>query len=282
MLKVLKSGFYTTIQDSGRFGYRAFGVPVSGAMDSYSFQFANAILGNADDASVLEITMMGPTLHFLKPTLIAISGANLGPKLNDNPIGMNVGVTVQVNDILSFGRLQYGFRAYLAIKNSFLTESMLGSRSMYRPVTKESRIVNNDILDYNGIAENQNRTNAHVKYDINIIESHTLDVYKGPEFGALPIDKQNQLLETSFTVSKYNNRMAYQLDTLFDNNLKPILTAPVLPGTVQLTPSGQLIVLMRDCQTTGGYPRVLQLTEKAINILCQKTTGKTLNFSLKE
>jgi allophanate hydrolase subunit 2 len=76
--------------------------------------------------------------------------------------------------------------------------------------------------------------------------------------------------------------MAYQLEPLFKNSLEQILTSPVLPGTIQLTPSGQLIVLMRDCQTTGGYPRVLQLTEKAINSLSQKLTGTTLKIRLKE
>ena len=75
--------------------------------------------------------------------------------------------------------------------------------------------------------------------------------------------------------------MAYQLKSLGENNLDQILTSPVLPGTVQLTPSGTLLVLMRDCQTTGGYPRVLQLTEKAINILSQKNTGAQLRFRLK-
>ena len=282
MLKVLNAGFYTTIQDTGRFGYRAYGVPVSGAMDAYSSQFANAVLGNTNDASVLEITMTGPTLHFLKPTLIALSGADLEPKLNDQPIGMNVSVSVQANDILSFGRLRYGFRAYLAIKNGFLTESMLGSRSMYPPITSAARISNNEILKYHSIAAHEFQLNAHVKYNRNIIEDHKLDVYKGPEFNSLPMDRQKQLLETILMVSKHHNRMAYQLEPLFNNNLDPILTTPVLPGTIQLTPSGQLIVLMRDCQTTGGYPRVLQLSEKAINSLSQKTTGTRLKFRLKD
>ena len=74
--------------------------------------------------------------------------------------------------------------------------------------------------------------------------------------------------------------MAYQLFPLIKNNLKPILTGPVLPGTIQLTPSGQLIVLMRDCQTTGGYPRVLQLTESAINLLSQKKERDKIKFKL--
>jgi allophanate hydrolase subunit 2 len=76
--------------------------------------------------------------------------------------------------------------------------------------------------------------------------------------------------------------MAYQLVETLTNTLKPIITSLVLPGTVQLTPSGKLIVLMRDCQATGGYPRVLQLSESAINILAQKFTGNIIHFKIKE
>lgn len=281
MLKVLKSGFYTTIQDTGRFGYRAYGVPVSGAMDSYSSQFANAILGNPSDAAVLEITMTGPTLHFLEPTIIAVSGANLQPKLNDRLVKMNVSISIETSDILSFGRFNNGFRGYLAIKDGFLSETVLGSRSMYKPITCASRLMNNDTLEYNSNVDNHKKLNANVKYSEDSIEDNKLDVYKGPEFDKLPLEKQKLIFETSFFVSKHNSRMAYQLEPAFENTLNAILTAPILPGTVQLTPSGQLIVLMRDCQTTGGYPRVLQLTERAVNSLSQKTTGNTLNFSLK-
>ena len=74
--------------------------------------------------------------------------------------------------------------------------------------------------------------------------------------------------------------MAYQLEDLLENNLEAIITSLVLPGTVQLTPSGKLIVLLRDCQTTGGYQRVLQLKESAMNIMAQKYTGSKINFKL--
>jgi biotin-dependent carboxylase-like uncharacterized protein len=282
MLKVLKSGFYTCIQDRGRFGQRTYGVPVSGAMDSYSSQFANTILGNSSDAAVLEITMTGPTLHFLEPTVISVSGAVMHPKLNGNPIKMNISIAIKANDILSFGRLNSGFRAYIAVKNGFLSTSVLGSRSMYKPITTTNRIIDNEILEYNKNLGHPQGPNAHVKYNTEIIEGDVLEMYKGPEFRRLSEESQKQLLETSVKVSKLNNRMAYQLEPILENNLKPILTGPVLPGTIQLTPSGQLIVLMRNCQTTGGYPRVLQLTEKAINSLSQKTTGNTLKFRLKE
>ena len=91
-----------------------------------------------------------------------------------------------------------------------------------------------------------------------------------------------QKCSKSFTISKENNRMAYQLEETLENDLKPIITSLVMPGTVQLTPSGKLIALMRDCQTTGGYPRVLQFSEKSICILSQKSTGNKVKFRLTE
>ncbi|WP_296382862.1 biotin-dependent carboxyltransferase family protein [Winogradskyella sp.] len=282
MLKIIKSGFYTSVQDAGRFGQRDYGVSVSGAMDLYSSQFANAIIGNAIDAALLEITMTGPVLQFLEPTLIAISGADMQPKLNSITIKMNTSISIKANDILSFGRLISGFRSYLAVKDGFLSQLVLGSRSMCIPITTTNRIMNDDTLEYNSFEGNQLSLNANVKYNYKIIEDYILDVFKGPEFHKLPIERQELLLEASFKVSKLNSRMAYQLEPIFKNNLDQILTSPVLPGTVQLTPSGQLIVLMRDCQTTGGYPRVLQLTEKAINILSQKNTSNSLKIRLKE
>ncbi len=282
MLKVIKSGFYTTIQDAGRFGYRTYGIPVSGAMDSYSSQFANAILGNTNDAAVLEMTMTGPKLQFLEPTLIAISGAEMRPKLNDSLIKMNTSIAIEANAVLSFGRMDTGFRGYLAVKGGFMSNKVLGSRSMNKGITIENRVKDKDALGYQSFDGNQQCLNANVKYNSEIMEDDILEAYKGPEFYALSTERQKQLLSTTFRVSKLNNRMAYQLEPALENDLEQILTAPVLPGTVQLTPSGQLIALMRDCQTTGGYPRVLQITEKAINILSQKTTGNTLKFRLKE
>jgi allophanate hydrolase subunit 2 len=168
------------------------------------------------------------------------------------------------------------------VKGGFLSPLILGSRSMYKPVTPVNALKKEDLLTYRSLDRDSNKHNANVRFSPEIIESDVLEVYKGPEFNKLQPQIQKQLLELNLKVSKFNNRMAYQLAPTFNNNLDQIITAPVLPGTVQLTPSGQLIVLMRDCQTTGGYPRVLQLTEKAISIMSQKTTGNNLKFRLKE
>ena len=110
----------------------------------------------------------------------------------------------------------------------------------------------------------------------------TIEVYKGPEFGELTQLQQEELFTKTFMVSKDYNRMGYRLDYSIKNDLTPIITSLVQPGTVQLPPSGQLIVLMRDGQTAGGYPRVLQLSESAINSLSQKKLGDQFSFLLVE
>ena len=282
MIKVIKTGFYSTIQDQGRLGHRNYGVPISGAMDSYSSQFANVLVGNDKAAAILEMTMTGADLLFLKSTTIAITGADMSPKLNGKAIPMFKSNIVHNGDTISFGRLESGFRTYMAVKDGFLTVIVLGSRSMQKGITDDFRIQKDDCLDTMKSSKLVLPKNAKLKFDTSYLDEGTLRVMKGPEFDKLSKDQKDLLLNTTFEVSKYNNRMAYQLQPLVQNDLKPILTSPVLPGTVQLTPSGQLIVLMRDCQTTGGYPRVLQFTEKSINILSQKTTGNYLNIRLND
>ena len=280
MLKVVKSGFYTTIQDSGRFGYRAFGVPISGSMDSYSSHYANSILGNDRDCAVLEITMSGPELHFQEPTQIAIAGADLTPKLNGKLISNNQVIDIKFNDVLSFAGLRNGLRCYLAIKGGLQSEVYIGSRSMYNTITESGTLKAGEKIYYEKSPSNSIKTYSNVKYDNSLLSTDILEVEKGPEYNGLSQDLKDKLSKLQFKLSKFNNRMAYQLEPLIPNTLQPIITSPVLPGTVQLTPNGNLIVLMRDCQTTGGYPRVLQLTERSLNIISQKGQGEKIFFRL--
>ena len=281
MLKVLQPGFYASIQDQGRFGFAEYGVPISGVMDQYASQFANALLGNDDSAAVLELTMLGGTFQFNEPTVIAIAGADADLKLNDSSVKQHVVLTIKTNDILSIGKMTKGFRSYLAVKGGFKSEQVLESCSQYYPITKTQRIAKNDMIPYETFKKDYHKQHATVKFKALHLAQPTLEAFKGPEFDQLSTDQQNQLINTIFTVSKNNNRMAYQLEPLLKNSMQSIITAPVLPGTVQLTPKGNLIILMRDSQTTGGYPRVLQLTAASINALAQKSIGKPLKIRLK-
>jgi biotin-dependent carboxylase-like uncharacterized protein len=278
MLKVLKSGFFITIQDLGRFGHRDIGVPISGAMDIESVNKANLLLENDPNDAVMEITMMGPKLQFEEATAISLSGAHLEAKLNDTPIENHQVVQVSEGDILSFGKLKGGFRTYLAVKGGFQTEKVLGSRSQYFPVTKKKRIKDGDEIPYTETISYQPLI-SEVKIEDHFLTDE-LEVFKGPEFSLLTDKQLAELFAKPFTVSKANDRMAYQLNELVEGHSHSMLTSGTLPGTVQLTPAGRLIILMKDGQTTGGYPRILQLSEAAICVLAQKKSGDSLSFKL--
>ncbi len=280
MIKILKSGFYTSVQDQGRLGFAQYGVPSSGVMDQYASKFANQLLGNAKDAAVLEMTMIGAELQFLTATRIAIAGADMGATINGKAVAMFKSIKIHKNDILSFRQAKDGFRTYVAVRGGILAPQVLGSRSMLKGLTDDFKLNTGEQLHIENELTLKSAKYARLKFYGSYLQTKTLDVFKGPEFEKLTPSQVDELLQSDYQVSKFNSRMAYQLQPLIQNDLEPILTGPVLPGTVQLTPLGQLLVLMRDCQTTGGYPRVLQLTEKAIHILSQKTTADDLMFRL--
>jgi len=277
MLKVLKSGFYTTLQDKGRFNFRHKGVPVSGTMDDLARHRINTLLENPSHATLLEITMTGPTLLFEEATHICLGGAKLSATLNNEPIENYHVYRINSGDILSYGRLEKGFRGYLGIKEGFQGKIVLGSTSQYTPLTEHCCIKDGQEIAYTPTDLFEPKLS-----DLKVrsyLDNSELKVALGPEFEILSEDQQKQLFTSPFTISKENNRMAYQFEEKMGEHSISMLTSATLPGTVQMTPSGKLIVLMKDGQTTGGYPRILQLTQEAISILSQKKAGDKVKFT---
>jgi len=278
MIKVLSSGFFNTIQDLGRFGYGELGVPVSGAMDMLSANLANNILKNDANDAVLEITLGKSKLLIDKQTIISITGADFSPEINGVSVPLNTALIIQKGDILTFHKARYGIRCYLAVKGGFQMDIVLGSRSFYKDITTQNNIKKNDELLIKLFSNNTKKKFSSVKINSAHFSSNSLEVYKGPEYDLLSDFQQDKFSNLRFTISKENSRMGYRLNEHIENDLGSLLTSCVLPGTVQLTPSGKIIILMRDCQVTGGYPRILQLAESAINKLAQKSTGDTFKF----
>lgn len=279
MIKVLKAGIGNSVQDRGRFGNASFGVSTAGTMDALSADLANSLLNNDVDDAVLEITFGNCEFQFLAPTTFCITGAELTAKLNDNLISLNTKIKVAKDDVLSFGIPKKGIRAYVAVLGGFKTELILNSRSYFKNITALVFLEKDQIIPFN---ENNDKlkNSSSVKVYEEIFSSNILECTPGPEFESLNKTQKNRLISQEFSISANNNRMGYQLKEPIKNYLAEMLTSAVIPGTVQLTPNGKLIILMKDCQTTGGYPRVLQLSEKAISILAQKTTNQTILFSL--
>lgn len=281
-IEVLQPGLFSTIQDPGRYGFLKYGVPISGVMDLYAAKMANLILRNLPESALLEITQMGPKLKFSHPVKIVICGALLSPKINNVPIANNRAFKMEAGDELSFGKRKLGCRAYLAISGGFKTEKVLKSRSWFEGITDNFKLDTSLKLPYESSNESKIETKASVKFSSEYLVTSEIEVFPGPEFDLLPENEREILRSRNFSIDKNNNRMAIQLQETVENNLQPIITGPVLPGTVQLTPSGKLIVLMRDCQTTGGYPRVMQLSETGMNRMAQKIIGDRIGFAFLE
>ena len=280
MIKVLQPGMYSTMQDAGRTGYRKFGVPVSGAMDSISANLANALLNNHENDAVMEITMTGPKLLFKAATNIVISGAEMSAKINNIPIPNFKVYPVNENDILSFGRLLKGVRSYLGVKSGFQTATILNSRSFYPNITPERSIKKGDVIPFHRRDNIVEKFAGLINPKRHFFDNDCLDVNKGPDIELFTLAEQKKILSSVHTVTASNNRMGYRFNEIVVEHSKSIITNHVIPGTIQLMPSGNLIALMKDAQTTGGYPRVFQLTEKSIAILAQKKMGDQLHFTL--
>jgi len=278
---ILSEGLHTSIQDLGRKGYRSYGVPISGTMDKYSAILANKLLNNDEKNPVMEITLVGPKILFEDHSLIVLTGADLSPEINGVPIQMNLVYEVKTSDVLSFGSLKKGVRAYLGVKGGFQTENKLNSYSYYEGITSQEKVHKGDRLRISSYDKDLEVTSSKIKVKSDHFDAKKLEVTKGPEFNRLTKKHRDLLFSRRFKIDSLNNRMGYQLKNKFPPvKNSEIITSVTIPGTIQLTPAGKLIIMMRDCPTTGGYPRILQLNDMAINQLAQKKENDVFKFDM--
>lgn len=275
MIEVLDSGYHITVQDLGRFGLSRYGVPSAGSMDYVSASNANSLVGNSRNETIFEITMMGGKFLFRDDISIAICGAIFDVRLNNKSIKNNFRIDIKKGDILNFGKALKGFRVYLAISGGFKVQSVLNSTSFFENITSESIVKKGDkfILLRKKKQKQVNFTNPE------FIFKNKIEVFRGPEFNLIHKNDIKLLNEDYFVVSS-NNRMGYFFENGLSVNNFSIITSPVIPGTIQLTPSGKMIALMRDGQVTGGYPRILQMNNNSLSVLSQKKQGDKIKFKL--
>ena len=275
MIKVIQSGLFTTVQDGGRYGHRDIGVPYSGFMDQESAYAANTIVGNDKRESLIEITLKGPTLLFNDNQTISITGGDFNPLINDLTIEMYEPINVKLGDTLKINNTNNGARCYLAISGGIDVKSIFGSKSFMSNITESYYLRKGDEIKISNNLKGESLKKNKLKFKLN----KSINVFKGPEFTILNIKAKNMLFKNEFTI-RTNSRMAYNLEEKVQTGIKSIISSPVLPGSVQLTPSGKIIILHRDCQTTGGYSRILQLSENSLNNLSQLKSGEKIKFNL--
>ena len=280
MIAILHPGIYCSVQDQGRFGHTKIGVPQAGCADTYAAKMANVLLKNHEKDALIEITFGQGEFKFTSDTYICLTGGDFSPKLNGKLIKMQSVYFIKKDSVLSFGKRVYGARVYLSVQGGIQTKTVYGSRSFFDGITQQ-KLGKGAMLPILPIQKYADNNFSKVR----VSEKHFTTIYlpclKGPEFFKLNQEQQRKLF-TPFSISDDNNRVGYRLKESLENNLSSILTSAVLPGTVQLTPSGKCIILLQDCQVTGGYPRILQLSEIAIARVSQKITGDKIQFILED
>ena len=275
MIKVIQTGLFTTIQDGGRHGYRNIGIPTSGFMDQENAWAANIIVDNDREESLFEITLTGPTLIFNGNYVISITGGDFNPLINELPVKMYQPINVKLGDTLKINNTKNGARCYLAISGGIDVKSIFGSKSFFSNISESYYLRKGDEIKISNNSNSKILKNNKFKFKL----KKSMDVFKGPEFDLLSIKVKKMLFKNEFTI-RTNSRMGYNLEEKVQIGIKSIISSPVMPGTIQLTPSGKMIILHRDCQTTGGYPRILQLNKSSLNHLSQIKSNEKIKFSL--
>jgi antagonist of KipI len=279
------AGMLTTIQDSGRYGYQRYGMPVAGAMDTFSYRLANILAGNDSDEACLEATITGPEMYFTGDTEIAICGADMGPMKNGRPLGLNRTIEIKSGDRVSFKGLKRGCRSYIAFRGGIDVPEVMGSRSTYIRA-------NTGGVDGRAVRPGDKLTlgKSHGKIKRGIAPVQKLPVYAssqviricpGPEVNHFLGNAIIRFLTSEYKVSEHSDRMGYRL---LGNPLEhketgaDIISAGVTMGTIQIPGDGLPLILMADRQTTGGYSRIANVISADLTIVAQLLPGDTVSF----
>lgn len=301
-LSILKPGLLTTVQDLGRHGYQKEGIVVSGAMDATALRVANLLVGNAEEAAGLEITLLGPRIRFESDHLLALTGAHLSPTLNGQPVGMNRPVWARAGTELAFGAPVAGSRAYLAVSGGMALAPVLGSRATYLRAgfggLQGRALLAGDSIPCNGPtpvgrqliealaatapvgAWAQAPWTPGPELTPKPCRNPIIRAMRGPEFYSFSSEAQRDFWQLPFTLTTEADRMGYRLQgpALERPGGAELLSSAVTFGTVQVPAGGQPIVLMADHQTTGGYPRIAQVITADFSALAQVAPGQSIRF----
>ncbi len=282
--EVLEGGFLTTIQDIGRFGYASRGVSKSGASDIYSFKIANFLLQNNENSLTLEISYGLAKFLVLKPIHVSITGSNLNPMVNNYKVPMWRTLKLEKNDILSFGTAKIGFRSYIGIAGGINVPLVLGSGSTHLAsklggISGKGLQKGDLISSYTPLNEDKlllylgNKNEGSKKINLRVIP--------GPQEDHFSPEILERFYSNPFKSTEKIDRIGVALDgpdipTLTGNH---DLISDVTPeGSIQVPGNGKPIILLSDCQTTGGYPKIGVVASVDLPKLGQIGTSDSINF----
>ncbi|RED63828.1 KipI family sensor histidine kinase inhibitor [Cohnella lupini] len=314
-IQVLKPGLLTTVQDLGRVGWQAFGVSASGVMDELSMRKANLLVGNDENAAVLEMTMVGGSYSIEEDILVAICGADLSATVDEAGIPMNRPVFLRRGAKLNFGTAVSGCRAYLAVAGGIDVPFWLGSRStdtraqiggtFGRALLKgdklgalpASRTIRPLLAYLSGRAKESGKLWSSVHWSVADWDAEnaylsrsqprrprliTLRILAGAEWDKFAPESHKSLTGELYRMEVSSDRMGMRLrgEALTRTDVGELQSHGVTRGTIQVPPDGQPIILAAGCQPTGGYPKIANVVSVDLPLLAQAVPGDWLAFEL--
>lgn len=272
-LEILKAGMMTSIQDLGRKKLAYFAIPTSGVMDKNAAQIALLILNKNENSPLIECTSRAPEIKFNNDTRIVITGADFNWKLNTEKVNRNTILEINKGDILKGQFAKDGLRGYIAIDGGLEIDKIYDSYSTYTNAKLggfQGRLLRKgDILKWR---------DSSFPFSKNKI----IPIQEGPEFNFLTENSIRLLTSNMYKIGIDSNRMGVRLEgeKLESSSYQLENSLPVLPGFIQLPPSGKPIIVLQDGQTTGGYPRIAYIQERYLSVLNQIPLGGEFQFKL--
>ena len=277
-LEVLSCGPCVTVQDTGRTGYRRFGVSTAGAMDRAALALANALVGNAPGKAALELPYLGAAFRLSAgATGVSAMGADATLSINGRSVPPATSAALHNGDVIEVGSARTGVYTYLALAGGIVVPEELGSRSGHqRTGFGPAPLCTGDALPLTA----PDTTDALTFTGSAAPGIGPIRVVPGPQDGHFPQDTWAAFLNTPFRISPRSDRMGLRLDgpPLTSGHGHDIVSEGVVPGSIQVPGDGQPIVLGRDCQTTGGYPKIATVISADLGRLAQVPPGASIRF----
>jgi biotin-dependent carboxylase-like uncharacterized protein len=284
-LHIVKPGLLSTVQDLGRYGHQAYGVPVGGPMDTFSHRLANQLVGNEPDAATIEVTLLGPEMIVEAETTVAVAGAQFEVTCDDRPMALNASVAIKRGQRIKFGRIIQGARAYLAVAGGVQTRPVLGSRATHlishmggfqgRALAAGDRVP----IVSDATARPQRKS---IGLTLPSKGRALLRVMAGPQADWFAADALKTIAGVSFRISPQSNRMGYRLQgpPLVRQREGELISEPLGIGAMQVPSAGEPILLMADRQTAGGYPKIGYVISADLPHAGQLAPGDFVEFHL--
>jgi biotin-dependent carboxylase-like uncharacterized protein len=281
MIELLRAGPQTTVQDGGRGAWRDRGVSLCGALDDLALAQGNLLVGNPVDAAGLEFTLGGARLRFEVDACIALTGTDAEARLDGLPLRPGWRGHARAGQTLQLAAPRERMRSYLAVSGGIAVAPQLGSRSTDLKAGfggwQGRALRDGDRLPIQAAAAGPPRPAIGLRppdWDARV------RVLPGPEYAEFPAASHALLWEADWTLTPQSNRMGYRLagPVLERERGGELASHGVLPGVIQVPPSGQPIVLLADAQTTGGYPKIGVVIRADLWKLAQLRLGATLRF----